>query len=356
MTTHMLSPTLFDLRCHLSGLGAKPAHIERVFRMWLSAQSFDAPSASRRAQARAFPATLQAALPAFAADLENLARVVEEHPAADGAARLLLRLQDGQKTESVLLPRAGVCVSTQVGCAVGCTFCATSRHGLLRQLVDSEILAQVALARARRPVKRVVFMGMGEPAHNLDHVFSAMRILGTLGAFGHKHLVISSVGDSRLFERLHQTSVRPALALSLHSINPEKRAALLPNAQRLTPAALIEAGERYARFCGHPIQYQWTLLEDINDGEDEVAGIIRLLSGKYAMMNLIAYNASGTSEVTRSARLVEWTRRLNRSGILTRIRHSAGQEVEGGCGQLWARRETRFTQSTLPTRAGGCSI
>lgn len=333
----MSSPTFFDLDCRLSALGAKPTHVERVFRMWLAAHPFDAPSPSRRAKAHAFPAALQAALPALAADLDDLARVEAEYPAADGAARRLLRLRDGARIESVLLPRAGVCVSTQVGCAVGCTFCATGRRGLLRQLTDSEILAQVALARARRPTRRVVFMGMGEPAHNLDPVFSAVRILGTLGAFGHKNLVVSSVGDARLFERLHQTDVRPALALSLHSTDPEKRAALLPNAPKLTPAALVEAGERYARFCGHPIQYQWTLLEGINDGDDEVAGIIRLLTGKYAMMNLIAYNASGASEAACSARLVEWTRRLNRAGILTRIRHSAGREVEGGCGQLWAR-------------------
>jgi 23S rRNA (adenine2503-C2)-methyltransferase len=103
----------------------------------------------------------------------------------DGSARLLVDLADGQRWK-VLLPRDGLCVSTQVGCAVGCRFCMSGRDGLLRQLGSAEIVAQVALARARRPVKKVVFMGMGEPAHNLDNVLDAIDLLGTLGGIGHK--------------------------------------------------------------------------------------------------------------------------------------------------------------------------
>ena len=123
----------------------------------------------------------------------------------------------GQTVESVLLPRDGVCVSTQVGCAVGCVFCMTGRDGLLRQLGSAEIVAHVFLARARRPIRRVVFMGMGEPAHNLDNVLDAIELLGTAGAIGHKNLVFSTVGDRRVFERLPQCDVKPALALSLHT-------------------------------------------------------------------------------------------------------------------------------------------
>jgi 23S rRNA (adenine2503-C2)-methyltransferase len=127
-------------------------------------------------------------------------------------------------------------------------------------------------------VKKVVFMGMGEPAHNLDNVLEAIELLGTVGGIGHKNLVFSTVGDPRVFERLPQGRVKPALALSLHTTRRRAARASCCRARRAsTPAELVEAGERYARATGYPIQYQWTLLEGINDGDDELDGIARLL-------------------------------------------------------------------------------
>ena len=156
----------------------------------------------------------------------------------------------------------------------------TGRDGLQRQLGSAEIVAQVALARSLRAVGKVVFMGMGEPAHNLDNVLDAIDLLGTEGDIGHKNLVFSTVGDLRVFERLPRGRVRPALALSLHSTFAAKRAELLPRAPRIDPAELVELGERYARATHYPIQYQWTLLDGINDGDDELDGIARLLAGQ----------------------------------------------------------------------------
>jgi len=141
-----------------------------------------------------FPLALRDALPAIEAELHGLARLRSEHPAGVDVARLLVELADGQMVESVLLPRGGLCVSTQVGCAVGCVFCMSGRAGLLRQLGSAEIVAQVVLARQRRAVSKVVFMGMGEPAHNLDNVLEAIELLGTQGNIGHKNLVLSTVG------------------------------------------------------------------------------------------------------------------------------------------------------------------
>jgi 23S rRNA (adenine2503-C2)-methyltransferase len=273
------------------------------------------------------------------ADLAALAMLQSRHPGADGSERLLLRLADGQTVEAVLLPRGGLCVSTQVGCAVGCVFCMTGQGGLLRQLGSAEIVAQVVLARTLRPVHKVVFMGMGEPAHNLDAVLEAIDLLGTQGAVGHKNLVFSTVGDSRVFERLGHGAVKPALALSLHSTLPERRAALLPRAPRLAPAELVALAEAYARRSGYPIQFQWTLLAGINDGDDEIDGIVALLRGKYAIMNMIPYNAVDGLAFDRPApeRAAEIARTLNRRGVLTKLRQSAGQDVDAGCGQLRAR-------------------
>jgi 23S rRNA (adenine2503-C2)-methyltransferase len=331
-TKSMRIPQLQEI---LAQLGAKPVHSNRILRAWLTARPLDA-GPRKHAAAQTLPLTVRAALPELTQRLQNLATVVTRHPDPDGSARLLVRLADGQHVESVQLPNTGVCVSTQVGCAVGCTFCMTGKSGLLRQLDSDEILAQVLCIPN---AKRVVFMGMGEPAHNLENVCDAIDALGAWGGIGHKNLVFSSVGDPRIFSRLLAGRVKPALALSLHSTIQATRRTLLPKAPDMTPEAMIDAGEAYARATGYPIQYQWTLLAGINDSEEELAGITRLLQGKYAMLNLIPYNENPGLNYQRPAlpAIVAMTCRLNRAGILTRIRHSAGQEVEGGCGQLRAR-------------------
>jgi len=204
---------------------------------------------------------------------------------------------------------------------------------------SAEIIAQVALARMRRPVRKVVFMGMGEPAHNLDNVMEAIELLGTVGNIGHKNLVFSTVGDPRAFERLQQERVKPALALSLHTTKAGLRKTLLPRAPNMTPEELVDAGERYARATGYPIQYQWALLEGVNDGEDEIEGIVKLLSGKYGVLNMIPFNAVEGVAFSRPSweRCEAMARTLHQRGILTKLRDSAGQDVDGGCGQLRAR-------------------
>jgi 23S rRNA (adenine2503-C2)-methyltransferase len=327
---------IHELKRRLREAGAGPSHEQRILRLWSHALPRNS---GKRLPESFFPSSLLAALPSIEAELAGLARIHAAHPGADGSERLLVALADGQTVESVLLPRDGLCVSSQVGCAVGCQFCMTGRDGLLRQLGSAEIIAQVALARMRRPVRKVVFMGMGEPAHNLDNVMEAIDLLGTVGNIGHKNLVFSTVGDPRAFERLHQQRVRPALALSLHTTKAELRTKLLPRAPNMTPEELVDAGDRYARASGYPIQYQWTLLEGVNDGEEEMEGIVRLLSGKWGVLNLIPFNAVDGVAFSRPSweRCRQMARTLHQRGILTKLRNSAGQDVDGGCGQLRAR-------------------
>lgn len=327
-----------DIQDRLLDLGARPEHAQRVLRHWVQAIPL---SQGRRALEHYLPLAVRAALPTLMCELQGLARLRSTHPGEDGSARLLVDLADGQMVESVLLPREGLCVSSQVGCAVGCQFCMTGRDGLLRQVTSAEIVAQVALARSLRAVKKVVFMGMGEPSHNLEQVMEAVELLGTVGNIGHKNLVFSTVGDTRAFERLAQGPVKPALALSLHTTKPGLRERLLPRAPRLTPAELVAAGEQYARASGYPVQYQWTLLEGINDGDDELDGIVELLKGKYGVLNMIPYNSVPELPFVRPSwdKAREIARRLHERGVLTKLRDSAGQDVDGGCGQLRARAE-----------------
>lgn len=317
-------------------LGARACHESRLMRLWTQALPWDSP---RKKSADFLPARLDRALPMIAARLDALASVRLRQGAEDGGERLLIALHDGQTVEAVLLPRDGVCVSTQVGCAVGCVFCMTGQGGLLRQLGSAEIVAQVVAARRLRRVRKVVFMGMGEPAHNFDAVLEAIEVLATDGDIGQKNLVFSTVGDQRVFDRLPRGPVRPALALSLHTTSDVLRARLLPRAPRIPVGELVAAGEAYARQVGYPIQYQWTLIEGVNDGDDEIEGIVRLLTGRYAVMNLIPYNTVDGLAFRRPSwqRAASMARTLHRRGILTKIRHSAAQEVEGGCGQLRAR-------------------
>jgi 23S rRNA (adenine2503-C2)-methyltransferase len=238
----------------------------------------------------------------------------------------------------------------------------SGRAGLLRQLGSAEIVAQVVLARRRRAVSKVVFMGMGEPAHNLDNVLEAIELLGTQGNIGHKNLVLSTVGDLRVFERLmegltHKTAlsptlsrvrereqtpsraVKPALALSLHTTDATLREKLLPHAPRIPVEELVERAEVYARATAYPVQYQWTLIEGVNDSDAELARIVQLLSGKYAVMNFIPFNEVDGLDYRRPSaeRIAVMAQTLNQQGILVRVRDSAGQEIEGACGQLRAR-------------------
>jgi len=327
---------LADVDERLRALGASPAHARVLLRSWVRARPLDAVARNPEAS---LPRALRDAWPRLRSDLAALACLRSRHPAQDGSARLLVALGDGQTVESVLLPREAACVSTQVGCAVGCVFCMTGTGGLARHLGSAEIVAQAVLARTLAPVRKVVLMGMGEPAHNLDAVLEGIALLAAEGDFAHKNLVISTVGDRRLFERLPHERAKPALALSLHSTDAQRRAALLPRAPRIDPAELVELGERYARATRYPIQYQWTLLEGVNDGDDEFERVARLLAGKYAVMNLIPYNEVDGFAWRRpsDARMQAIVRRLARAGVLAKMRQSAGQDVEAGCGQLRSR-------------------
>ena len=329
----------------LTQLGAKACHIGRMRRAWLQGGVLDQ-GTRHQASEHFLPLAVREAVPELSARLERVARVVEQHPAEDSAIRLLVELADQQQVESVLLPRGGICISSQVGCAVGCQFCMTGKSGLIRQLSSLEMVAQVALGRRIQPVKKVVFMGMGEPAHNLENVLEAIDILGTDGGIGHRNLVFSTVGDPRVFQRLPEQTVRPALALSLHTTRNDLREQLLPRAPRIAPEELVEQAEIYAQLIDYPVQYQWTLLEGINDSAEEMEAVAALLKGKKAVLNLIPYNRMEGDIYQRppAEQTQQWMRFLHQKGVLTKIRQSAGQEIDGGCGQLRARQADKALQ------------
>lgn len=329
--------TVDDLRARLQGAGASPLHVGRLVRSWLAGGGFDE-IPRRRGRAPRRSRKLDEALPMIATELDGLVEEIHRED-GDGGARRVLRLCSGRTVESVDLPRHGLCVSTQVGCAVGCRFCKTSEDGLLEQLSALEILAQVALGREERCVRRVVFMGMGEPAHNLNAVLEAIDALGREGNVGHKNLVFSTVGDPADFARLGAQRVKPALALSLHTLNDELRSDLLPRAPDVSIDELLESALEYSNRVGYPLQIQWTLLAGRNDTDDEADRLADRLRGRRAIVNYIPFNEVEGNGHARPPveRCVALVRRLRRHGVVATLRMSAAQDVEGGCGQLRSR-------------------
>jgi 23S rRNA (adenine2503-C2)-methyltransferase len=330
--------TVADLRDALRKRGARPVHVRRLVADWLTGgDSWCAPRQRNRIPRRS--AALEASLPEVLSELDGLVREIDSSEGADGSRRRLLRLRSGRSVESVDLPREGLCVSTQVGCAVGCRFCRTGQEGLLQQLTPLEILAQVVHARRLGEVRRIVFMGMGEPAHNLEAVLETIDTLADEGGLAHRVMVFSTVGDPDVFARLAAQSVRPALALSLHSLDSELRRELLPRAPWIDPRTLLEGALDYAEGMGTPLLLQWTLLEGINDSPEEARELGRALRGRRVIVNYIPFNEVEGSGYRRPpldhCRLL--TRTVRAHGALATLRLSAGQEIEGGCGQLRAR-------------------
>lgn len=256
-------PHLSELAAEWQALGAKPQHVRRIFLAWAGL----APWEARKGES--FPKAVAEALPGIRERLDRLSHALPVRSAEAETVKLILGLEDGECVESVLLPRQGLCVSTQVGCAVGCVFCMTGKGGLVRQLSSAEIVAQYCEARrVRSDVRKIVLMGMGEPSHNLDAVCEAVEFFGNVCGLAHKDIVVSTVGDHRLFDRLPALSVRPALALSLHTTDNALRRKLLTNSKDIPVETLLERTLDYADETGYPAQIEWTLMAGINDAPE----------------------------------------------------------------------------------------
>ena len=269
--------------------------------------------------------------------------VVERTEARDGTVKMLVALRDGKKVESVAMPTGACCVSTQVGCAVGCRFCASGMFGVERHLSVDEIVEQVVHARAVMPIGRVVYMGMGEPTHNLENVLAAVARLRDELAISTRRQTLSTVGGVKAIERMRRADARPCLALSVHTPKEHVRRELLPRAHKDRLEDIVAAADAYARDVGIPIQFEYTLLAGVNDSDEDVELLVELLRGSRGYVNFIRYNpvegvpfASPPRE-----RIVEIVQRVNALGMLAKIRDSAGPDAEAACGQLRLRDRAR---------------
>jgi len=275
---------------------------------------------------------------------------VQEIASRDGLTRkVLFALPDGETVESVLMlydKRKSVCVSTQVGCALGCAFCATGQSGFTRNLTAGEIVEQVlhfarALKKESQRVTNVVFMGMGEPFRNYEATWQAVETLNdprgcNLGA---RRITISTVGIVPGIQRLSQETLQAGLAVSLHAAYDDLRDTLIPINRRYPLKELITACQDYVERTGRRVTFEYALVKGVNDSRQQAAQLARLLNGLLCHVNFIPLNPIPDSnwQASSNEQVQIFHREIRSRGISSTVRLRRGIEIEAGCGQLRSR-------------------
>ncbi len=321
----------------------KPSHAARILRRAYGMGSQADPS-------KKLPQALEDSLAkSFSTECTRLAhRQVSE----DGTAKLLIQLRDGRTVESVLMPdyhpdRASGCLSSQVGCAMGCDFCATTQTGFERNLTSGEILEQWIRLRAEaqtsgRTLRTIVFMGMGEPMLNLANLIPAIERMAAskLGALGWRQITVSTVGIIPGIQALQKANLGVHLALSLHAPDDATRTQLLPMGQRFEVQEILAAADAYQAASGRITTIQYCLLEGVNDSLAQARDLARLLQGRRMHVNLLRYNPTGLSLIGRlyAPSSMETTQafleELRRHQVVAHLRRARGSDIDAACGQL----------------------
>lgn len=270
--------------------------------------------------------------------------LVESRKSTDNTEKYLFALGDGTSIETVLLPeqdRQTLCISTQVGCAMNCSFCATGRSGYVRNLSAGEIVAQVLwvehrLKKRGQSLSNIVYMGMGEPLANYDSVLRSVRLLNhpkglNLGA---RRLTISTCGLVPQIRALAAENIQVNLAISLHAVTDEDRSLVMPVNNRFPLGELLEACDYYTEKTGRRISYEYALIGGFNDTEQQAQRLRDLLKGRLCHVNLIPMNPVGLEQRPLAANIVKFSQVLERGGIPVSIRKERGTDIEAACGQL----------------------
>ena len=277
--------------------------------------------------------------------------VVAHQIASDRTEKLLLKLNDGEHVECVLMretSRRTVCISTQVGCAMGCVFCASGLLGLSRNLSTGEILEQILridrLLDGTERITNVVVMGIGEPLANLRNLIPAMTTLNDKGGMGLgvRRITISTVGLPDRIRELAETGKAFNLAVSLHAPNDKLRTELVPVNDKIGIDAIMEAADDYFEKTGRRISYEYVLLGSINDSAEHAHQLSALLKGRNAHVNLIPMNDVQELPMHEPAqpRTQEFVSELERGGVNVTVRKRKGADIDAACGQLRLNRET----------------
>ena len=289
------------------------------------------------------PRDFRAALAARAT--VDVPEVERRTPSQDGSHKLVLRYADGARVQAVLMPdgdRLTLCVSTQVGCGFGCTFCFTGTMGLERNLSAGEIVGQVVAARqglaAGERITHIVYMGMGEPLANYSATVKSLRLLTDPQAFGFspRRITVSTVGLVSGIERLAKETLKVNLAISLHATSNEIRDRIMPVNRGFAIEELLAACRRFPLPFRQRMTFEYVLLDGINDSVEDARRLVKLLKGIRGKINLIPFNDWEGSSFSRPPlpRILAFQAVLLEHGITATIRWSKGEDIGAACGQL----------------------
>jgi 23S rRNA (adenine2503-C2)-methyltransferase len=292
-------------------------------------------------------------------------QIARHSQSADGTEKLLLELADGGRIECVLLrdgDRRSICISSQVGCAMGCVFCASGLDGVDRNLTTGEIVEQMLrLQRLLPPDERlshIVVMGMGEPLQNLDHLLPALAeaSAGDGLAISHRRITISTVGLPKPLLRLVSENTQYNLAVSLHAPNDELRTRIVPTNKSTGLADILAAADQYFAASGRRLTFEYVLLAGLNDQPQHAEELVDLLAGRTALVNVIPYNpVAGLPYETPSGNATNRFRDiLLAGGLNVKFRQRKGDEINAACGQL--RRITPVVGATAASPNAGLPI
>jgi 23S rRNA (adenine2503-C2)-methyltransferase len=282
-------------------------------------------------------------------------KIVDTLTDPDGSAKYLFELADGERIESVLLPeeeRRTLCVSTQVGCPMGCAFCATGRIQFRRNLTAGEIVDQVnAVEEHAGRITNLVYMGMGEPLLNYDAVLKSIRILNHSAGknIGIRHITLSTSGVVPGIRQLADEEIRPRLAISLSAPTDALRSKLMPITDKYRIAELLEAVRAYQAKTGQRVTFEYVLIDKINDSVTHAHLLVKVLRGLMYNVNLIEHNPFSGCKFTGSSRqrIQRFAAALKEAGVETTIRFRMGRRIKAACGQLQAGYHPR--ERTKPT-------
>ncbi len=265
---------------------------------------------------------------------------VREAHAADGTVKALFHTHDGRAVEAVLMRfrdgRRSVCVSSQSGCPLTCTFCATGSMKFGRNLTASEILDQVLYFRRIEPVDHLVFMGMGEPMMNLDHVLAAARRLPDVG-ITHRRTTVSTVGWVPGIRQLTESDMPIRLAFSLHAPDDALRSQIMPVNERYPVAEVLAACEAYNTRRRRKVFIEYVMLAGVNDTYVQATALAQLLDPRIYKVNLIPYNPTGMYDGSSPGAIAAFKAVLEEHGLRATVRLTRGRDIDAACGQLAAK-------------------
>lgn len=261
----------------------------------------------------------------------------------DGTMKFLIKLQDNCAIESVFMRYNHgntICVSTQVGCKMGCKFCASTKEGFERSLTGSEIEGQIQTVQryTNERISNIVYMGIGEPLDNYDNVIRSIKLINhPMGLnIGARHISLSTCGLVPNIYKLADENIQCTLSISLHATTDEKRKEIMPIANRYSIKEILDACRYYIKVTGRRISFEYALIYDKNDTYEDAMGLVKLLRGMIAHVNLIPVNEIKEKEYKKATEksIESFMNTLNSCGIVTTVRRELGSDIDAACGQL----------------------